>query len=237
MNRLLVGCPVRDRAWILPAWFEHLDAAAVAADVALEFVFTGPKDDVDTWMAVMEGAAGSDVWVHFTDEPAGPPDNDGHAWDADSKLHMVGIRNQLLGAVRRLQPAMFLSIDSDVLIAHLALVSMIETLRRGYAAVGGGCYMSNGIGASSFYTVDGSRPDSPGMVRTDVGVIMALKLLTPDAYWVDYEYHHLGEDIGWSEAVRRHGGFLAWDNRYTSRHVMQRGEDWGRRDKRLAPRW
>ena len=36
--RLLVGCPVRDRNWILQSWFDHVLVAGDLAGVDLEFV-------------------------------------------------------------------------------------------------------------------------------------------------------------------------------------------------------
>jgi hypothetical protein len=53
-----------------------------------------------------------------------------------------------------------------------------------------------------------------------VGVIMAIKLMTPPAYNVDYEWNHQGEDIGWSLAALARGLKLGWDSRTTTKHVF-----------------
>jgi hypothetical protein len=62
------------------------------------------------------------------------------------------------------------------------------------------------------------RVDGRGCHKADV--IMAVKLMSPAAYNVDYEVHRQGEDIGWSIAARKKGVKLGWDGRTVSKHLM-----------------
>jgi hypothetical protein len=49
---------------------------------------------------------------------------------------------------------------------------------------------------------------------------MAAKLMTPDAFRVDYEFDLQGEDVGWSRACARAGLTLGWEGRVISKHVL-----------------
>jgi hypothetical protein len=71
------------------------------------------------------------------------------------------------------------------------------------------------------------RPDENGVIPVDV--IMAIKLLTPQALAVNYIFDQDGEDVGWSRAATAQGLKLAFDGRVCSRHVMhQRDRDTGK---------
>lgn len=232
--RVVVGGPVLDRAWILPAWFEHLRAACDRAgvDVDVEFMFVGdPHRDEATWAAIATGAFGPVHPVYEPDEP-GRPD---HAWEPKRYRRMIVLRNRGLREVRRLAPDAFLSLDSDILVHPDTVAQLAESLGR-FAAVGAFLYMSTGIGAPSlmrhvkatgcFFR---DRPQ-PGSVLP-VDVIMAAKLMGPAAYNVDYEYHDQGEDCGWSLACRRAGLRLGLDARTVCKHIIERRQ-LGADDKR-----
>jgi hypothetical protein len=60
-----------------------------------------------------------------------------------------------------------------------------------------------------------------GVIPADI--IMAVKIMAPAAYDVDYQYHFHGEDIGWSAACRAKGLKLGWDNRHINKHVLVPG--------------
>jgi hypothetical protein len=144
-------------------------------------------------------------------------------WNPERFHRMVYLRNLLLGAVRNLSPDHFLSLDSDILLHPRALASMMELAGSSYDAVGGKAYMTaKGTWCPSFGYISSSRGilryESTDVLRVDA--IMAIKLMTPSAYLVDYEFHEQGEDIGWSLACKREGVTLGWDGRVTNKHVM-----------------
>jgi hypothetical protein len=99
---------------------------------------------------------------------------------------------------------------------------MIEALER-FDAVGSRCYMT--ASGTRFPSWARLLP-SGGLQRTDsdgtfaVDVIMALKLMNPAAYNVDYRFDPQGEDIGWSQACTEAGVRLGWDGRVVAKHVL-----------------
>lgn len=218
---VLIGCPVFQRSWSLPAWFDHVEKACIEANVAPFFVFVGDAGrDPDTWAVIAERAGRVEA-VHVAEDTRTADVRD---WALTPRFHrMVELRNALLAEVRAIGPEWFLSLDSDILLHPQSLVNLLESVER-FDAVGGRAYMSAGTHDPSYgslvYGGGLYRPDFTGVAAVDV--IMAVKLMMPPAYRVDYEWHHLGEDLGWSIACRRAGLTLGYDGRVANKHLMER---------------
>jgi hypothetical protein len=221
--RLLVGCPVSQRAWILPAWFDHVAQSCEAAGVR-EYGTVFVVADADPSVAVIRDAeaVGIQVSVVLSDEP---PREDERCWSRPGRYaHMALLRNKLLAAVRSASPDLFLSLDSDVLLHEEAVSEMLYVLDRyEFGAVASKTFMTpKGTAAPNFGALSGYggllRRDSTAVMPVDV--IMAIKLMTPAGYAVDYVPDGHPEDIGWSSAARRAGVKLGWSGRVCSKHVM-----------------
>lgn len=224
MIRLVVGCPVRDRAWVMERWFEHIAIAVHrldATELRPHFLFVGdPRTDQDTFAEIDKQclAFSFDRDVVEVDEQHSAVER---IWNPDRYAHMVVLRNALLTRVRELAPTLFWSVDSDILVHPESLLSAMGALDR-FDAVGSKTYMTPyDVVAPSF-----AQLTNGGLLRWEdsgcfsVDVIMAIKLMTRLAYDVDYVAHVQGEDIGWSQAARERGVKLGWDGTHASRHVM-----------------
>lgn len=218
---LLIGCPVADRSWILPTWYEYVKRSCEYAGTDFNLVFMTSKDDDVTRKLVQ--SFDETVLELSDDEDAQPQD---HRWD-DTRYHrMVALRNGLLAGVRRLAPDFFLSLDSDILIHEELVSNLIETLTtRDCVAVGGKTFMTTSDNATASYAVFRSngnwdRHDTVSVHTVDA--IMAIKLMSPEAYNVDYVYDRQGEDLGWSKSVTASGESLWFDGRVGCKHVMIR---------------
>jgi hypothetical protein len=214
--KLIVGCPVSCREWVLPTWFAHVERAAELASLQPSYTFVCHPNDRSRNVLIEHAPAATIVPASFH------RGNDERRWNPPRYQQMVELRNQLLGAVRDQSPDLFLSLDSDILLHPDQLKLMIECLDR-FGAVGGRCYMtSSGTRFPSWgrLTRDGNlqRSDSDGTFPVDV--IMAIKLMTPAAYNIDYVLDIQGEDIGWSRAATRAGVRLGWDGRTIAKHVL-----------------
>ncbi len=235
-TELVVGCPVRQRGWIIKSWLDHVEAACRLAEVEPVYAFVADPDDATArLLAVLTLAKGRTCHFAWTKENL--DEGDERRWNHDRFVRMVELRNQLLGLVRELAPDRFLSLDSDILIHPQVVTNLLESTKR-FGAVGGCTYMSStGVEFPSCGWNQGMagfvrRPmEAKGVIP--VGVIMAIKAMTPAAYAVDYEFHVQGEDIGWSLACERAGVRLGWDNRHGSKHVMA-VQDLNRIDERCG---
>lgn len=223
--RVLVGAPVRQRAWILPRWFNHVEAACERAGVVPDYLFVADRhDEVVGEIGAFAANSNRVCSVELVDE-AGPYVE--RQWfDEDRIHHLVGLRNLLLTAVRGQGPDVFFSVDSDVLLHPLAIADMLEGLGR-FGAVGGATFLSeHGVRVPNCAWRQGHngfrrRPiECPGVIPVDI--IMAVKAMSPAAYAVDYDFARGGEDIGWCTNASRAGVKLGWDNRHCSKHVMSR---------------
>lgn len=216
--RILAGCPVKNREWVLPAYLDHLFAAFHEVGVEPEFLFvSGSHGD---GKLLSQELVGSKWTVLHTLEKPGRRRS---PWTKERYHEMVAVRNLLLTHVRALKPDYFLSIDSDILLPQGLLPNLLDSVGD-YWAVGGKCYMtrppSERYPSYGMLTKQGNirRSAADGVMPVDA--IMALKLMTPAAYNVDYVFNPNGEDVGWSRNVKAAGGQLLWDGRIAAKHVL-----------------
>jgi hypothetical protein len=216
---IAVGCPVAHRSWVLDAWFDHIHEACDVADVEPQFVFAGDPER-DRSFRVIERRA-PDAIVAFAPNTKG---DDTRTWDYARYQTMAAVRTLLLEAVRDLNPSFFLSIDSDILLHPEVLDLLLGDMETDpWDAIGARCYLTpTGRNCPSWGRLNSQgslqRMDSTGYF--EVPILMAIKLMRPTAYHVDYVAHLQGEDIGWSLACEQAGLKLAWDGRLGNKHVM-----------------
>lgn len=216
---LIIGCPVYKRDWIMPLWFDHVEKAAANADVEPVYAFVVDDRDEETVEAISRHAADYVLSVREKSEHDGS-----RTWNPRRFEWMVELRNELLGIVRLAEPNLFLSLDSDMLLHPEAITNLMETV-EGCDAVGGKAFLTpRGTNHPTWANLGASnhlfRQNSDGVFRVDV--IMAIKLMKPSAYSVNYQYARQGEDIGWSTACKKAGLRLMWDGRVANKHVMSR---------------
>ena len=226
--KLLVGCPVSNRSWILDDWFKHVVAAA--KDYELEFIFLIPEMDIED-LAILDNYTDYTRHLIISDEDSYV----NRSWNGERYEVMANLRNNLLDGVRQIEPDLFLSLDSDILLHPDGISNLIETYQNNDCiAVGGKTYLDF---TSKFYPSYSKwtgqtyhRPDFSGIMQVDI--LMAIKLMGPDAWSIDYQMHRNGEDFGWSVEAAKHGR-LMWDGRITNKHVM-RPEDKDKIDPRCG---
>lgn len=218
---LLVGCPVWKRGWALWEWFHSVEVAAERIHIEPAYVFAADPRDTDSMNVIETVIANLDRECFVTWVEESPDLTTAREWNASRYHRMVDIRNELLNRVREVHPMMFFSLDSDIFLHAEALEHLIEGLEH-FDAVGGKAYMTpDGTQFPSFMNLNNGieRHDhTSGPVPVDV--IMAIKLMSPAAYAIDYRWDHQGEDIGWSKACAEAGLKLGWDGRITNKHVM-----------------
>jgi len=239
--KLLIGCPIRSREWAVEAYFDHAVPAARNATDNFAFTFVVPKDDEATIDAIHVASRKHEVNTRlaFTTEPSR---EDKRIWNTDRYEEMCVVRNAFLRQARdgAHKPDYLLSLDSDIQIHPQQIKGMIEHLEEHpeWAAIGGKTYLSaTGKQHPSYGQLKRGhksaflRSDSEGVFQVDI--IMAIKLMTPAAYEVDYKANRYGEDIGWSIEVNAAGLKLGWDGSIASKHVMTEAHN-GREDPRCG---
>jgi hypothetical protein len=221
---LVIGCPIRDRGWIIAPWLDHIATALDRAQISAcdaKILLAASAEDPTIEVAVSHAqSVGLDVG-HLTTEEGFEPYQ--RRWTPARFQLLARVRNSILVEVRRVRPVAFWSVDSDVLVGANSLKESLAAVAR-FDAVGSRCYMSpttRRYPSGAVLTRQGrlARVDTDSLELVDV--VMACVLMSPAAYSVDYHSHPLGEDVGWSLAARRHGCSLALQGRAPSKHVMR----------------
>ena len=221
--KITVGCPIKDRYWILPTWFQYVEESADIANVDVNYLFVVSKNDIRT-LEILESK--DNVKLIYTEEP---DETYRRAWNQTRYEEMALLRNKLLREVRKIKPFYFLSLDSDILIHPQAIKNMFDAFEiyPDAWAVGSKCFLSTttkvhpNMGNWSDHKFNRYyRADSESLLEVDI--LMAIKMMSPKAYNIDYQSHINGEDLGWSKSVKIAGGQMFWDGQVTSKHVMTR---------------
>lgn len=219
---LIAGCPASGREWACKQWVAHLVRAAEFAEREDLIVYMLiPEDDLRTSASIEEAchSYGVELILEHSAEPV-VTERD---WLTPGRYErMVTARNTMLTSVRLLSPDLFLSIDSDIMIGRRVLAGLIKDLDK-FDAVAGKLWLSTNnkdiVNYAQLLPTGGLyRKDEDGTFSVDV--IMALKLMNREAYWIDYEHDERGEDIGWSKSAKASGLKLGWDGSLISKHVM-----------------
>ncbi len=227
--KILVGCPVSHRNWILPTWFEYVEEAFKLNGLQTEYVFALDAGDEETLACIDAHVElhNSSYSVSFLANNTNP--NPGFRnWHQPARLkQMTRLRNQLLSSVRKVSPDYFLSLDSDILINPLSLRGCLDELEsERFDAISSKVFLSKGggiVNAANYTRMKGiMRVDVPYVTKVDV--IMAYKLMNKRAYSIDYTFNTLGEDIGWSMECKKEGVSLGYSGEIASKHVMAEDE-------------
>ena len=209
---MIVGCPVRDRGWVINHWHEYLNRAIVD-DVP--FVLAGAEDD-----PTRDVIDFNHIWLS-TGEQFSPYQRD---WANNRWQQISDVRNLLLDYVSQFEQD-FLSVDSDILV-HPEQVDVMRECRDRFDVVGGKVYLSpKGKFHASYANLGRNmqlkRSDSTGTFRVDV--VMALKLMSPEVVQqVRYRPAPHGEDIGFSQDTAKAGFKLGWTGAVCSKHLFTR---------------
>lgn len=230
--KLLVGCPTRNRTWILEKWRDHVEAAT-PGNWDLQYVFVVGTDDRDTIEMLSSWKRANLIYIDEPDPGAK------RTWNSTRYDHMVFLRNTMMDYVRDTNPDLFLSLDSDILLGQNAIREMHETIEKyEFDAVGGLTWLdpvdpkcTNVANWTSSQMKGFKRVVSRGHHKVDI--IMAIKLMTPSVYNVEYAYHILGEDLGWNRNMFLSQKHIGMDGRTANKHIMK-PEYLDRKDKRVG---
>lgn len=221
--KIVIGCPVANRDWCLPDWFD----AIAEQDMPIEVVCVYSDSQDNTEDILRERGA---TIVH--DERPGRPRNeiDGHCWgEPKTYAYMASLRNILLDSV--LGADFFLSLDSDIILPKNGLEQLL--FRLGTMPMGSviAPAVNMTTNATAWNTMQWVDPSNPNLANRAVGeppagkvdVIMAAMLFDrkaiTDCRW---KGHDQGEDVGFSKYAAENNTPLWWTPEVKCRHLMHR---------------
>lgn len=226
METVMIGCPIRNRAWVLPAYLMSL--TQMDYDLSkLEFCFIINDCDDQT----------PDILEQFALRLPGrvsliinnQPHPGGHLRGWYSFARLAYLRNLLLGEFLKSSCSYLFSVDSDILLPHRALSILLEDRCDVVSAL-----VCNGheIGDVMIYNLL-NRDDSgnyrhlrdfPRNRLFPVDCTGAAYLITREVIaeaGVRYSADRRPEDISFCEKVRQSGRRIFCDSRIEGTHLMR----------------
>lgn len=216
---ILIGCPVYQRDWILPDWFEAIEKQNYPLD-KIGFTFElGPEDEATydalyEWhgrhpeVIVFDGEIREDIPHHHH------PDRQRH-WDGEKYLNMVEMRNSLLERATNFNFDMYFSLDSDILLTDPDTLAFLAENIDYYDVISPLMFMtpfdtdypsvmwwSDYIGGHAIR--DNSKVKWGKFFEADI--VMAAVAMSPKVYKnIRYRWHKQGEDLGFAGELGRRG--------------------------------
>ena len=204
--RVMIGCVVRNRAWILPEYLKAIEAIEHDGKT-IGFL---ENDSDDNTLDILEK---SGHWILTT--TTGYPNWKRGKYSENQYEHLATMRNKFLNLFMASEAEYLLSIDSDVIVPP-------DILTRLLAEADGRTIIGAAISNVPGQEIDGSTPGN-FMIKQDdriihpptyplagtmtVDVIGAAYLIPRSAILegVRYGQHPQGEDIAFSQAAQEHG--------------------------------
>ncbi len=234
--KLLIGCPIYKRDWILHHWIRCIHEQSLAmSDIG--FVFECSSDDEKTinilnvWKKIDKSIPHFEIKIR-EDIPHFEHEENGRQWTLSKYENMVSLRNSLLSSVREIEPDFYFSLDSDILIQNPnTLELLIAHVKSGADAVSPLMFMTpvGDMYPSVMTWADNGTDKARRLLKYPIGtyfkadVIMAAKMMSKNIYQsIDYRVHEQGEDVGWAHNAKL-GGFKLFSASYIySPHIMSK---------------
>lgn len=218
---IVIGCPIRNRAWVLPEWLEAIRRQNIKVDIVC---MLSPSED-ETEKILRD----NDVLV-LNDRRPGRDQREiiAHGWgDLDTYAYMASLRNKLIKYAQYVDADYFFSLDSDILLPFEALERLLEYAKTHPGVVAPAVNMVfNGTQWNTMNWVR-SQPGralrenrSPQTGRADV--IMAAMLLDRSAMQCAWAAHEQGEDIGFCLDAEAKDVDRWWVREVWCEHLMYR---------------
>lgn len=232
--KLVIGCPIYKRDWILPLWAAAIERQSVSL-ANIGFIFECAPEDNKTISMLNEFSAQHKEIPHFElkireDIPHFEHAPNSRQWTMSKYENMINLRNSLLSSVRSLQPQYYFSLDSDIIIKHPSTLELLMAhIDDGADAVSPLMFMTPfDTRFPSIMTWKDNEPnkayrkdDYPLGTYFQADVIMAAKMMSKDVYSnVNYEFHSQGEDLGWCLNARAKGYKLYSASYIYAPHLM-----------------
>lgn len=224
-KKVMIGCPVRNRAWILPRYLQHLKKLEFPSE-KIEYCFV-INDCVDETLDILESFAYEQsspvklIRINFGQ-------NQGHERGNYSFSRLASLRNLLLNGFLDSACDYLFSVDSDILLPPSALRCLLEDNCDIVSAL-----VCNGheLGNQKIFNIL-SRKNGRWMHLLEfprdrifqvdcTGAAYLIKRGVIEAYGVRYSTAMGAEDIGFCQSASSKGIKIYCDGRIECNHIMR----------------
>lgn len=228
MKKVLIGCPVRNRAWILPRYLESLRSLDYDPH-KIEYCFV-VNDSTDNTLEILR---------NFKYEVLNPvriincnlQGNNGHQRGQYSFFHLAILRNILLDEFLKSDCEYLLSVDSDILLPPNTIKALQKPQSDIISAL-----VCNGheIGDEGIYNILNRKANgryehirnfpSDQVFEVDcTGAAYLIKRKVVEKYRVRYSASRGSEDIGFCEDAKAKGIKIYCNPQVVAKHEMSEG--------------
>ena len=234
MKRILIGCPVRNRAWILPEYLRHIESLEYPKEfITCCFIINDSadktKDILSKWQSENYSKYESIKIIEINFGNGNDMGESGYGRQNDKKKYacrkkviiptLAILRNRLLEEAREGNYDYFFSIDSDILVNPDILNKLIET---GKGIVAG--LVHNGEVEYNFLQFSGKSrkflPDKLFEVKT-TGAVVLISSKVFNNENIQYGNNSKGEDVDFCESARQQG-FKSYVLTEIQEHILNR---------------
>jgi len=227
-RNIMIGCPVRNRGWILPRYLECLSNQDYPSEL-LRYCFI-VNDCIDTTPNLLaDFARDKPGQVKIIEQNQGSYQSKSHMRGYYLFTHLASLRNILLTAFLESDCEYLFSVDSDILLPPYALNYLLEDDFRIISAL-----VCNGheMGDLGIYNIlkhesDGTWRYIRDFPRNRVfevdcsGAVFLLKREVIERYGIRYSAAYGSEDIGFCIAAAAKGLKIFCDGRVEGEHYMR----------------
>jgi hypothetical protein len=208
---LAIGCPVYNRAWSLPRWFQCIfDQKISTKNTDLVFAYTEGEDNTKEILEKYGERFRSLNIIECNDIPAF-----GNR-DAARFYPLVVLRNRILMKLRELQPDYYFSYDSDILLPEGTLKELVKDNKdivAPWVALDLQGMIPNcatALPGGGFKRYKPYEQFYPQKGLYEVSTVFAVFLMkNPVFNTCTYKWHTGGEDFGFAQEVIK-AGFTSW---------------------------
>jgi hypothetical protein len=222
--KLAIGCPIYNREWSLPRWFQSLfDQQINPKNVDLVFGYTVGDDNTMRLLEKYGSKFNSLNIVECNDLPAFADRN------SERFYPLVIIRNRIFEKLKEIQPDYYFSWDSDILLPEGTLKSLIKDKKD---IVGPwvdlvppadipNCATKLATGGYRRYQPHEKFYPKKGLY--EVSTVFAVSLMENKVFnTCTYKWSSGGEDYGFADEVIQ-AGFHSWvDANFIGTHLYKR---------------
>lgn len=232
--KLLIGCPIYKRDWILNHWIKCIRNQSFDLS-KIGFIFeVSPNDSatlsiLETWKKYDKTIPYFEIFTR-NDIPHYEHIDNSRQWTLSKYENMVNLRNSLLNKVREIDPELYFSLDSDILLENPNTIELlIAHIKEGADAVSPLMFMTpiGDMYPSVMTWINDGTSKAKRLPRYPLGtyfksdVIMAAKMMSKKVYKnIDYSIHRQGEDVGWSWSCKEKGYKLFSASYIYAPHIM-----------------
>jgi hypothetical protein len=218
--KLMVGMPIKERAWCLPEWFAALEAQDIEHEVVAIY---SPSAD-ETELVLIEHNA-----TIIYDESLGRSlsNINAHCWGDLSTYHyMATMRNHLTRLALEREADYFFSLDSDIILPPNTLREMLKYAQGHPGVIAPAVNMTinaRALNVMKWSTTRGhAYRDGGEPPAGKVDVVMAAMLLDRTAMECQWRSHPQGEDVGFCADALDKNVALWWLPHIQCQHLMVR---------------